>query len=93
MGVLFGLEEKDIVGVFVTGNRQFGLEQIIQTQIFDRNPMVIMADGTLFHQIEPVQARRREMKLDDPAGGLKSLHKTFTGLGIKRFQVDIQFIG
>ena len=40
--LLFRLQKKNIIRIFVSGNSQFGLKQIIQTQVFDRNTVVIM---------------------------------------------------
>ena len=91
--VLFRLQKKNIIRIFVSGNGQFGLKQIIQTQVFDRNAVVIMDHCPLFHQVKLRHTRRRKMKLNDSPGGLKGLHKTLAGLEIERFQFDVEFIG
>ena len=90
--VLFRLEKKDIIRIFISGDGQFGSKQIIQTQVFDRNTVVIMNHSALFHQVKPGQPRRGKMKLYDSSGGLKSLHKTIASLEIKRFQFNVEFI-
>ena len=43
--ILFRLQKKDIIRIFIAGDGQFGLKQIIQTQVFDRNTVVIVDHG------------------------------------------------
>ena len=43
--VLFRLQEKDIIRIFIACDGQFGSKQIIQTQVFDRNTVVIVDHG------------------------------------------------
>lgn len=43
--ILFRLQKKDIIRIFIADGGQFGLKQIIQTQVFDRNTVVIVDHG------------------------------------------------
>jgi len=56
---LFRLQEEDIIRIFIAGDCQFGLEQIIQTEIFDRHAMEIMDHSPVYHQIELHNELRR----------------------------------
>ena len=55
--------------------------------------MKVVDNCPFFHCGELGKPRWRQMKLDNSGGSLEGLHKTFSGLNIKRFQFHIKIIG
>ena len=79
--------------ILVAFHRQLGTQEVVQTEVFHRHAVKLVDNRPRFHCGELGQARRRQVELEDSAGGLKGLYKTVSGLNIQRFHAHIKLIG
>lgn len=83
-------QKKNIIRIFTAISSKFGFQEILGIQIFYRDPIKNMFDGSFLNFREFGESGRRQMELHNSARSLKCLYEPLAGRNIKRLHFHIE---